>query len=1208
MPQIPIHVTEIKKLILKDQISPDSSSLNEDQLLNVLTSNSCGRNPTFFKAFGHNEVFGLKSCIPEGGTVVEIVERVPVEGGTTSPEETLYRQEGVLYVHLPDGHPIITGSTPTATMVEPMQVTTTESAAASSGSLTCTDTAVTPTFMNEELNLDPLNMEAEVTIDDTYPEEMDQMQIAGEDPVLIVVDLENSSAKSSHDPNHHLQQPDIITLDDETASSSSSAAATTAASAAVAPAGLPEELGPQTRRHNLRPQRTNKHLHALKQQVKRRKKNTNVTAGIPLPQRTTSRRSTLTTGEIEIPFRPFPGELDKEPKSMKEVLGSIPGFNHRKLRINSKNANKKLSCAQMIQQTKEGGVNLESPESILGQVNLRTLVNKTTFAKLPPLYQFKLIQLLPQTDMIFDEARGLRINSSAFNNEFFAKACHEWRERLLRGDFTPEALQKNRSELESDRRKLDPWKAKHFEPIWGVKKVYDLNNTLPKIEDEPEEPVDRVKVELECDIEASDAAAANTAAAVASEQQTIEHVGVTAPIKVDVTEKVINSAARKTSSPLKSPRVKITEHFEEIKDLSEPLSKKRKLDLKEAGGAAPLSSSAAKRLVLPSEAASVPVEEPVAPPVKAQEADSDQHVEESQVVSEKNEDGDMKVEVEEIKAPVPTEISESKIEIPVTIVKIEVKEEEKVALTEPSKSVEEITKDEQKLPENGVPSQSPTPSAESERVLPKQIDSRQSSSDESAPLLISEDNFVGETLCRELSAPPTLSPNGSPHVARDAEESSCDLVGGQASSEDSATDDDKSDLTSESDSLGLVAGQVAGNLRQSLDSCESELEVINDKVVESNGDTGLEVAGPDTAKSPSPPPQFQSSLDNVQDSKTDNAVSQQADETLAKVSKSADDDEDLPDLNFTSSKSKISLSAPSISSMSTALSCLSTATTTVIITTTTATTTTTTSTTSTSVVSQNLHLPSTSIGDVAIDLNPFLSKSESSDLPVASSIVVSQTSNNSLPRSIILENNSTLNKQQEIIENAAILEQQMVEAEMSPPVLTLPDVPSHDDDTVTFSLDQPSPSLQLSSLNLPELTPSQPSRSLTLLETLLQQCRTPPRSEEPLLLDEQPQPPPLPNHESQTFPTNPIPLPTLDSPSTNKPGDATSLDSLLNQPQRSPTLLETLIKTLPSPPEKERNPSRFDEICKMTLAEKHAAENIGKVSFLSIKKLILKSN
>merc|ERR1719491_599534 len=144
---IPIHVAEIKKLIVKDQIVTDPK-LNEDHLLNVLTSNSCGRNPTFFKAFGHSEVFGLKSLIPEGGTTVEIVEKVVVETTNGSTED---RQEGVLYVHLPEGHPVITGSAPSD-----------EEPAARLGS---TET----TSRLEEPSLDPLNMEAEVIIGSTDP-------------------------------------------------------------------------------------------------------------------------------------------------------------------------------------------------------------------------------------------------------------------------------------------------------------------------------------------------------------------------------------------------------------------------------------------------------------------------------------------------------------------------------------------------------------------------------------------------------------------------------------------------------------------------------------------------------------------------------------------------------------------------------------------------------------------------------------------------------------------------------------------------------------------------------------------------------------------------------------------------------------------------------------------------------------------------------
>jgi hypothetical protein len=77
---------------------------NDDcQLLTVLTNGATGRNPTFFKAFGHDDVFGLKSCIPEGGTTLEIHEDVPSEDGAGQAT-----QENVLYVRLPEGHPVIT--------------------------------------------------------------------------------------------------------------------------------------------------------------------------------------------------------------------------------------------------------------------------------------------------------------------------------------------------------------------------------------------------------------------------------------------------------------------------------------------------------------------------------------------------------------------------------------------------------------------------------------------------------------------------------------------------------------------------------------------------------------------------------------------------------------------------------------------------------------------------------------------------------------------------------------------------------------------------------------------------------------------------------------------------------------------------------------------------------------------------------------------
>ena len=81
---------------------------------------------------------------------------------------------------------------------------------------------------------------------------------------------------------------------------------------------------------------------------------------------------------------------------MKEVLSSIPGFSLAKVR--KKLANKKTSLQTAIQLANEGSIDIETPDSILSQVNLRTLLNKSTFLKLPPEYQYKLSLLLPQVD------------------------------------------------------------------------------------------------------------------------------------------------------------------------------------------------------------------------------------------------------------------------------------------------------------------------------------------------------------------------------------------------------------------------------------------------------------------------------------------------------------------------------------------------------------------------------------------------------------------------------------------------------------------------------------------------------------------------------------------------------------------------------------------------------------------------------------------
>lgn len=218
-----------------------------------------------------------------------------------------------------------------------------------------------------------------------------------------------------------------------------------------------------------RPNKKKTIKHALRQQAKRRKKNTTIASGNspsvpriivkPLPPQTVE-EAPATTTVTAVPQSRTP--------TMREVLASIPGFTMKP----RKRTGKKLSTAAQLEQTKEGCIDLETPDSILVNTNLRHLLNKATFAALPVLYQNKLVQLLPSVDKVqSSDSNVVEITNSGLNNEFFARACLEWQDRLAEGEFTPENQQKLKLEADKERNKVDPWKLKHFEPIWGDRSV-----------------------------------------------------------------------------------------------------------------------------------------------------------------------------------------------------------------------------------------------------------------------------------------------------------------------------------------------------------------------------------------------------------------------------------------------------------------------------------------------------------------------------------------------------------------------------------------------------------------------------------------------------------------------------------------------------------------------------------------------------------------
>jgi hypothetical protein len=652
MPQIPIHVTQIKRLIQKDKAKDDEATVDCDRLLSVLTNGATGRNPTFFKVSGHCDVFGLRADMPKGTRTEEVVETVPDEDGCGPAGDG-----NVLYAKLPDGHPILTEASSegedsagadeedeeeanqhededlvndlelelAAAAVEEevaelpnnlggdqeksafspddessmdslsdvanveqldrdckdeeaMITAEMEENAASEqpenshgnkvnpgrvddeGTSTSTTDDKAPldvpdgevevaAEMEEEEMADEMSAEvakesaeegpeasitlpmegssavslsleeaieqAEVVFDDAFDfgdEDSKEGDCANESSSTATVEEANGTANGKPtrsgeelckpievDVSDHvdgaagsinakessaLSSPTFVKrtsprISPQMQSRQAAAAAAAAAAAVTAssqgstvpkrrsastkadgprarvsakpstpspvppPSAAPLESTQSTSGHNLRPKRTLRHVNALKQQAKRRKRNTSVaTAASPGTQATvhralSQRRSSIASnGDIEIHYKLTArdiqlGQSSGSPDSsaspspsssllqtcsswsssptMKDILASIPGFpSLSRLRppnltaSSKKSGTKKLSAAAALQQVREGVVDMESPDSILTQVSLRSLLNKSTFMRLPPAYQFKLMQLLPEVDNVSD--------------------------------------------------------------------------------------------------------------------------------------------------------------------------------------------------------------------------------------------------------------------------------------------------------------------------------------------------------------------------------------------------------------------------------------------------------------------------------------------------------------------------------------------------------------------------------------------------------------------------------------------------------------------------------------------------------------------------------------------------------------------------------------------------------------------------------------
>ena len=145
----------------------------------------------------------------------------------------------------------------------------------------------------------------------------------------------------------------------------------------------------------------------------------------------------------------------------------------------------KSSTSTQIAELREKKVDLTSPESILAHANLKDIINVQSFQSLPLFYQFKLVQMLPRRDQLRTADGWIKMSATALKNEFFYRASKAWCERLKDGKLTPEFLSKRKNEIFKEATKLDPWKVKNFEKVWGEavesqKEAESEFNRIPK--------------------------------------------------------------------------------------------------------------------------------------------------------------------------------------------------------------------------------------------------------------------------------------------------------------------------------------------------------------------------------------------------------------------------------------------------------------------------------------------------------------------------------------------------------------------------------------------------------------------------------------------------------------------------------------------------------------------------------------------------------
>lgn len=120
----------------------------------------------------------------------------------------------------------------------------------------------------------------------------------------------------------------------------------------------------------------------------------------------------------------------------------------------------------------EKKINLQTADSVVVATNLKSILTLEALQSLPKNSQDVLIRLLPKLDQIQNKTESsLKASETALSNEYFARFCAQYQEKLSNNKLSNEAVEQAKNDTSKELAKLDPWKLKNFEPIWGQKLI-----------------------------------------------------------------------------------------------------------------------------------------------------------------------------------------------------------------------------------------------------------------------------------------------------------------------------------------------------------------------------------------------------------------------------------------------------------------------------------------------------------------------------------------------------------------------------------------------------------------------------------------------------------------------------------------------------------------------------------------------------------------